>query len=108
MSWIFDLGITFTANSEDNLVGYTNFDYARLIDDEKSIGDYIFMLSSRPLFHQSKLQSTVALLLTKTEYIAITKAKKKHCGLHNFWLVSDFAYLVNLSTYAQIIKGQCC
>lgn len=83
-----DLGITFTANSKNNLVGYTDFNYAELIDGQKSIGDYIFMLSGGPLSYQSKLQSIVALLLTKAKYMVITKAEKKA-----LWVAQFLTYL---------------
>ena len=55
------LGITFNTNSENNLVVYTNSDYAGLINGWKSTGGYIFMLSGVFLSHQSNLQNTVPL-----------------------------------------------
>ncbi len=60
LSGTFDLGITFTADPEDELVGYIDSDSAGLIDGRKCTGGYIFMLSGGPLSHQSKLHSTVA------------------------------------------------
>lgn len=57
----FDLGSTFIANSKGELVSYTDFDYARLIDGRKFIGGYILILSDGSLSHQSKLQSIIAL-----------------------------------------------
>ena len=77
LSGTLDLKITFTANSEDDLVGYTDSDYAGLIDGRKSIGGYIFMLSGGPLSHQSKLQSTVALSSTEAEYMTTVEARKE-------------------------------
>lgn len=73
----FDLGITFTTDSKDELVGYIDFDYTGLIDGRKSIIDYIFMLFDRPLFHQSKLQSTVTLLLYKAKYMIAIEVEKE-------------------------------
>ena len=72
-----NFGIIFEANSSDKLIGYTNSDYASLIDSRKSIGKYIFILSGAPLSYQSKLQNTVALLFTKGKYMAACKARKK-------------------------------
>ncbi len=43
LSGTLDLGTTFTADSEDDLVGYTDSDYAGLVDDRKSTGGYIFL-----------------------------------------------------------------
>lgn len=41
---IFDLGITFYANTSDELISYTNFDYASLVNGPKSRKIYIFIL----------------------------------------------------------------
>ena len=87
LSGTLDLGITLTADSKDKLVGYTDFDYARLINGQKSTGGYIFMLFGRPLSHLSKVQSIVVLLSCKAEYIATTKAGKKA-----LWVVQFLAY----------------
>lgn len=77
LSEIFDLRITFTVDLKDNLIGYTDSNYTKLIDSWKSTSRYIFMLSGRPLSHWSKLQRTVALLLTEIKYIAIMQVRKK-------------------------------
>ena len=79
-----DLGLTFTADSEDDLVGYTDYDYGGLIDGRKSIGGYILVLSGGPLSHQSKLQSTVALSSAKAEYMATTEAGKEALRIARF------------------------
>ncbi len=78
------LGITFNANSENDLVGYTDSDYEGLVDGRKSTGGYIFMLSGGLLSHQSKLQSTVALSSTEAEYMATTEAGKKALWISQF------------------------
>ena len=84
LSGTLDLGITFTADSENDLVGYTDSDYAGLLDGRKSTGGYIFMLSGGPLSHQSKLQSTVALSSTEAEYMATTEAGKEALWVSRF------------------------
>ena len=84
LSGTLDLGITFTADSKDELVGYTDSDYAGLIDGRKSTGGYIFMLSGGPLSHQSKLQSTVALSSCEAEYMATTEAGKEALWVARF------------------------
>ena len=38
-----DLGITFQANASDELIGYTDSDYAGLVDGRKSTERYIFI-----------------------------------------------------------------
>ena len=71
-----DLGITFTADSEDELIGYSDSDDAGLIEGQKSTGGYIFILSGRPLSHQSELQSSVTLSSIEAKYMAATEAGK--------------------------------
>ena len=78
------LGITFNSNSENDLVGYTDSDYAGLVDGRKSTGGYIFMSSNGLLSHQSKLQSTVALSSTEAEYMATTEAGKEALWILRF------------------------
>ncbi len=99
-----DLRITFTTHSENDLVSYADSDYARTIDGQKFTGSYIFMLSSGSFSHQSKLQNIVGFCPQKPNTSRQSNQEKKPCRLHNFWLFLDFAYLVNLSIYVQIIK----
>lgn len=47
LSKIFDFKITFTTNLRNNLVGYINFNYAKLINGQKFTSDYIFILFGR-------------------------------------------------------------
>lgn len=94
MSKIINLRIIFSANSEDNLVNYIDSNYIRLIDSQKSLSDYIFMLSGRLLSYKSKLQSTIALLSTKAKYIAIVKVEKEVLWI--VWFLACFkSYLPN-------------
>lgn len=64
-------------NSKDKLVSYTDLHYTELLNSQKSTSGHIFMLSDGFLSHQSKLESTITLLLYKAECILITKAKKE-------------------------------
>lgn len=70
-------GLTFTADSPDELVGYTDSDWAGTVDGRKSSGGYIWMLSGCPISHQSRQQPTVALSSCEAEYMAITEAGKE-------------------------------
>ena len=65
LAWTLELKITFKLDSEDELVGYTDSDWAGFKDGRKSTGGYAFLLSRGPVFHQSKQQATVALSLTE-------------------------------------------
>lgn len=71
------LGINFIINSKNELVGYIDSDYTKLIDNQKSIAGYIFMISGRPLSYQSKLHNTITLLLYEAEYMAIIEVIKE-------------------------------
>ena len=52
---ILDLRLMFRKDSEDNIVGYLDSDYARLIDRKKSTEAYVFMFADRLISHSSKL-----------------------------------------------------
>ncbi len=69
-----DFRITLQANTNDKLIGYTNSNYEGLGDGQKSIGEYIFMLSGGRFSHQSKFQNTVAFSSTEAEYMAACEA----------------------------------
>lgn len=102
LSGTLDLGITFTADSGNDLVGYTDSDYAGLVDGRKSTGGYIFMLSGEPLLHQSKLQSIVALSSTEAEYRATAEAGKEALWVARFLASIGFglpSYPVDLRAY---------
>ena len=84
------LRIIFNANWENDLVGYTDSDYAGLVDGRKSTSGCIFMLSGGFLSHQSKLQSTFALSSTEAEYMATTEAGKE--ALWISWFLTSLRY----------------
>ena len=71
-----DLGITFRADLTDELVKYTNSDWAGLKDRRRSTSRYTFFLLGKPESYQSK-QQIVALSLIKVKHIAITEAGKE-------------------------------
>ena len=90
LSGIFDLGITFQADFGNKLVGYTDSDYAGLVNNRKSTRRYIFMLSGGPLFHQLKLQNTIALSFTKAKYMAACKVEKEALWISQFLAALGF------------------
>lgn len=104
LSKTFDLGITFNANPENNLVDYTDFDYTGLINGRKSTGGYIIILSGGLLSYQLKLQSTVALSLYQAKYMATTKAGKKALQIAQFLVYLGFCLLNQHVDYMPIIK----
>lgn len=72
-----DLGLIFCKNSKNNIVGYLNLDYTRLIDRRKSTRAYVFMFTGGPISHSSKLQPTVSLSSCKAEYMALMETAKE-------------------------------
>ena len=80
-----NLGITFRSNTTDELVEYTDSDWAGLKDGQRSTGGYAFLLSGGPVSHQSKQQATVAFFSTEAEYMATTKAGKEALWIARFW-----------------------
>ena len=84
LAWTLERGITFKSNVTDELVGYTDSDWAGLKDGRRSTGGYAFLFSGGPVSHQSKQQATVALSSTEAEYMATTEAGKEALWIGRF------------------------
>ena len=61
----------------NNIVRYTDSDYAMDLDTRHSVSGAIFLLAGGPISWSSKLQNTVSQSSTKAEYIMSTKAAKE-------------------------------
>ena len=70
-------GLVFRKDTEDDIVGYSDSDYAGTKDGRKSTGAYTFLLAGAPISHCSKLQPTVALSTCEAEYMALTEEAKE-------------------------------
>ncbi len=79
-----ELEITFKSNVTDELVGYTDSDWAGFKDGRRSKSEYIFFLSIGPVSHQSKQQTSFALSLTEAEYMATKEAGKEALWIGQF------------------------
>ena len=79
-----ELSITFKSNVIDELVEYTESDWAWLKDGRRSTGGYALLLSGRPVSHQSNQQATVALSSTEAEYMATAEAEKEALWIGRF------------------------
>ena len=79
VSGTLDLGLKFDgeADTPDDVVGYTDSDFAGSKSDRKSTGGYVFMLAGAAISHSSKLQSIVALSTCEAEYVAMCEAGKE-------------------------------
>ena len=73
-----DLGLVFKRHdTEDDIVGYSDADYAGTKDGRRSTGAYTFLLAGGPISHCSKLQPTVAQSTCEAEYMALNEAAKE-------------------------------
>lgn len=72
-----DPGLVFRRDSEDDILGYSDSEYAGTKDVKRSTGTYTFMLASGPIPHFSQLQPTVAMPTCEAEYMALTEAAKE-------------------------------
>ncbi|KAD4385282.1 hypothetical protein E3N88_25450 [Mikania micrantha] len=70
----YKLGLWYDRQSELNLVGYTDSDWAGCVDDRKSVSANVFMLGRGAVSWSSKKQSTVALSSSEAEYVSATAA----------------------------------
>ncbi|KAK0584014.1 hypothetical protein LWI29_006522 [Acer saccharum] len=64
-------------NSELELIGYVDSDYAGDRDKRRSTSSYFFTIAGCCVSWKSQLQSVVALSTTEAEYIAVTEAVKE-------------------------------
>eukprot|EP00253_Pinus_taeda_P018632 PITA_18632 len=65
-------GILYTTSECSDLIGYTDSDWARSVDDRKSTSGYVFHMGSGVISWASKKQPIVALSTTEAEYVAAT------------------------------------
>lgn len=64
-----------------SLLGYTDSDYARDVDDRKRTSWYTFLLNGAAICWSSRNQDIVTMSSTKAEYVAVNSA-----GCHSVWL----------------------
>jgi len=76
-----DFGIFYKKGGNNELVAYTNSDYARDLGDRKSTSGYVFLLSSRTVYWLSKKQPIVSLSTTEAEFIVAAS-----CACQTVWL----------------------
>lgn len=72
-----NLHIDITYGGTDELIGYTDADWAGDQDTRRSTGGYLFTLYGDAISWQSKRQAIVALSSCEAEYMAQTQATKK-------------------------------
>ncbi len=85
-----DLEITFESDTTDKLIENTDLDWAEPKNGQRSKVRYSFIVPDRPMFYQSKKQTTVVLSSTKAEYMAISEAGNKALWIAQFLVFLGF------------------
>ena len=65
------------AKSPDQLVGFSDSDWAGQVDDRKSTSGTIFFLNNGPISYASRSQKCVALSTAESEYVALGEAARE-------------------------------
>lgn len=76
-----DYGLYYSKNSNQNLVGFCDADWAGSIDDRRSTSGGCFFLGNNLILWHSKKQNCVSLSTTEAEYIAMGS-----CCTQLFWM----------------------
>jgi len=76
-----ELGVFYKRMNINELVAYTDSDYAGDIDDRRSTSGYVFLLSGGAVSWASKKQSVVTLSTTEAEYVAASS-----CACQCVWM----------------------
>ena len=85
-----DVELIFTNNVADNLIRYTDADFAEAIDSCKLTDDYVFMLVREYISHQTKCQTVITLLSCKLEYMMMSEADKEIMWMK--WFLKKISY----------------
>ena len=81
------LGIYQSSECSNEVIGYSDVDWAGDINDRKSTSGYIFKLNGGAVSWRSKKQSCVALSTAEAEYIALSAAAQESLWLNQ--LISE-------------------
>lgn len=81
-----NVGLKYTKEENNNLVGYVDSDWAGSLDDRRSTTGYLFCLGTKPISWSSKKQGTVALSSAEAEYIAANEAIREAVWLRRLLL----------------------
>lgn len=65
-----NFGILYRKGGKEQMIGYTDSDYAGDLDDRKSTSGYVFLMSSGVVSWLSKKQPIVTLSTTEAEFVA--------------------------------------
>ena len=90
VSEVLDVELIFTDNAADDLIRYTDADFAKAIDSCKLTSDYMFMLVREYILHQIKCQTVVTLSLYKSKYMTMSEADKEIMWIK--WFLKKISY----------------
>ena len=94
-----DFRIFYRKGGDDELVAYTDSDYAGDLEDRKSTLGYVFLLSSGAISWPSKKQPVVSLSTTEAEFIVATS-----CACQEVWLKRVFGKLDQYQSRSCVIQ----
>ncbi len=92
--------ITFAGESELNLIGYSDSDWAGDHADRKSTSGFVLTLNGGPISYGSKKQAVVALSSTEAEYVALSLAAREATWLR--LLLTELGLLQPDQQFAEI------
>lgn len=79
-----NIGIKYVKEKENDLIGYTDSDWAGSVDDRRSTSGYDFSLGGKIISWSSKKQTTVSLSSAEAKYIAANEAACEAVWLRKF------------------------
>jgi hypothetical protein len=83
-----DIALKYEVSKGDDLIGYSDADWARDLDYHRSTSGNLLLLASGPVCSLSKKQPTVALSTAEAEYISLCGATQEAISLR--CLLNDF------------------
>jgi len=80
----FDYGIMYKKRSSNDLIAYTDSDYAGDLNDRKSTSGYVFLLSSGAVSWLSKKQPIVTLSIIEAEFVTAAGCASQVVWMRSF------------------------
>ena len=84
-----ELAIKYQKLDNENLIGYSDADWAGDQDDHHSTTGNLFMMAGGPISWLSKKQSIVALSTSESEYIALSSASQEAVWLRRLLTITQ-------------------
>ncbi|KAL8110814.1 hypothetical protein AgCh_026521 [Apium graveolens] len=103
---ISDFGVWYSKTSSFKLIGFTDNDWAGIVDNRKSTSESIFFLGSGSITWSSKKQETVALSSSKAENAAASSPTRQALWLRNYLLILVIFKQKLLDFFVTIVEGK--